>query len=173
MKFELYYDTFIDFGRKFWKDSPPPSTICDFISQILCERESDEVFYKKKCVGGKKCDDCGNLTKFPNKYHIDINDQSLSDTKVKWKRYKYIHTSIQGANSVTRIELREEEIFVIYFLRKFEAEIYKYTKHSHRARWKDLQFKKSREVFPPGTILSVIDFAENYTFVPQKEIQSE
>ena len=38
---------------------------------------------------------------------------------------------------------------------------------------KDLQFKKSCEFFPPGTILSVIDFAENYTFVPQKEIQSE
>ena len=36
-----------------------------------------------------------------------------------------------------------------------------------------IALKKSREVFPPGTILSVIDFAENYTFVPQKEIQSE
>ena len=32
---------------------------------------------------------------------------------------------------------------------------------------------KSREFFPPGTFLLVIDFAENYTFVPQKEIQSE
>ena len=88
--------------------------------------------------------------------------------KVKWKRYEYIHTSIQGANSVKRIELREEEIFVIYFLRKFEAQIYKYTKHSHRARWQDLQVKKFCEVFPLGTILSVIEFAEKYTFVPQK-----
>ena len=93
--------------------------------------------------------------------------------KVKWKRYEYIHTSIQGANSVKRIELLEDEIFLIDFLRKFEAEIYKYTKHSHRAQWQDLQFKKYCEFFPPGTILSVIDFAENYTFVPQKEIQSE
>ena len=73
--------------------------------------------------------------------------------KVKWKRYEYIHTSIQGSNSNTsakRIDLQEEEIFVVYFLRKFEAEIYKYTKHSHRARWQDLQFKKSREVFHQG-----------------------
>ena len=46
VEFELYYDTFHDFGRKFWKDSPPPSTIHDFISQILCERESDEYFTK-------------------------------------------------------------------------------------------------------------------------------
>ena len=53
VEFELYYDTFLDFGRTLWKDSPPPSTIREFISQILCERESDELFYKKKCVGGK------------------------------------------------------------------------------------------------------------------------
>ena len=90
--------------------------------------------------------------------------------KVKWKRYEYIHTSIQGENSVKIIELREDKIFVVYFLRKFYEEIYKYTKHSHRSRWKELQFKKNCEFFPIGTILSVIDFAENYTFVPQKEI---
>ena len=54
VEFELYYDTFLDFGRTFWKDSPPPSSIHDFISQIPCERESDELFYEKKCVGGKK-----------------------------------------------------------------------------------------------------------------------
>ena len=75
MKFQLYYDTFLNFGKTFWKYSPLPSTIHDFISQILCERESDKQFYKKKCVGGKKCDDCGNLTKFQNKYRTDINDQ--------------------------------------------------------------------------------------------------
>ena len=64
VEFELYYDTFLTFGRTFWKDSPPPSTICDFISQILSEIQRDELFYEKKCVGGKKCNDCGNLTKF-------------------------------------------------------------------------------------------------------------
>ena len=48
--------------------------------------------------------------------------------KVKWKRYEYIHTSIQGSSSTTsskRIDLQEEEIFVMDFLRKFEVEIYK------------------------------------------------
>ena len=28
-------------------------------------------------------------------------------------------------------------------------------------------------MFPKGTILSIVDFTENYTFAPQKEIQSE
>ena len=54
VEFQLYYETFINFGRKFWKDSPPPSTIRYFISQILCGRESDELFYEKKRVGGKR-----------------------------------------------------------------------------------------------------------------------
>ena len=31
----------------------------------------------------------------------------------------------------------------------------------------------SSEVFEPGTILLVVDFAENYTFSPKRDIQSE
>ena len=44
--FELYYDTFLQFGKTFWPNSPP-STIRAFISEILCERDSHEIFYKK------------------------------------------------------------------------------------------------------------------------------
>ena len=70
-----------------------------------------------------------------------------------------------SSNAISkRIDLKVDKICVIYFLNKFEEEIYKYTKHSHRAQWKYLQFKQSREVFPQGTILYVVDFAENYTF---------
>ena len=110
MEFQLYYDTFLNFGKTFWKNSCPPSNIHDFISQILCVRKSHEIFYQTKCVGGKKCIDCGNLTKFKNKYYTDINDQSLSNIKVKWNRYEYIHTS-SGSSSTTstkRIDLHEE-----------------------------------------------------------------
>ena len=64
VEFELYYDTFLDFGENLWPSSPPPSTFCSFISEILYKREGDELFYQKKCVGGKKCDRCGNLSCF-------------------------------------------------------------------------------------------------------------
>ena len=97
--FELYYDTFIDFGKTFWENSPPPSTIHDFISKILCEREGDELFYQKKCVGGKKCDDCGNMTLFHCKYPIDMNDQPLSNITINWKRYEYINAHIATSSS--------------------------------------------------------------------------
>ena len=54
-------------------------------------------------------------------------------------------------------------------MKKFEKEIYKYIKHSHRARWQDIQFKQSRDIFPVGTIFSVVDFGENYTFEAQSK----
>jgi hypothetical protein len=112
---------------------------------------------------------------FHSKYHIDTNDQSFSNIIVNWKRYEYLSSTTPHSSNVIskRLDLKVDKICLIEFLKKFEEEIYKYTKHSHRDRWKDLQFKESREVFPPGTILSVVDFAENYTLAAQKEIQSE
>ena len=99
---------------------------------------------------------------FHHKYPIDINDQSLSNIIVDWKRYEYVtysHNSTSSSNALLkRIDLQEDKISVTEFLKKFEKEIYKYIKHSHRARWQDLQFKKSRDVFPQGTIFSVVDF---------------
>ena len=88
-EFELYYDTFLRFGKIFWSNSPP-STIRAFISKILCEKDSHKIFYNKRCVGGKKCDNCGTLALFHHKYPIDINDQSFSNIIVDWKRYEYV-----------------------------------------------------------------------------------
>ena len=78
VEFELYYDTFLWFGKTSWPNSPP-STIRAFIHEILCERDSHEILYKKICVDGKKCDHCGNIALFRHKYPIDINNQSLSN----------------------------------------------------------------------------------------------
>ena len=36
--------------------TPPPPGVCEFVSKILCARENDQVFYKKQCVGGIKCE---------------------------------------------------------------------------------------------------------------------
>ena len=120
--FEVYYDTFLHFGKTFWSNSPP-STIHAFISEILCERDSHETFYNKRCVGGKKCDNCGNITLFHHKYPIDIIDQSLSNIIADWKRYEYVaysHNSISSSNALLkRIDLQEDKISVTEFLKKF------------------------------------------------------
>jgi hypothetical protein len=135
VEFELYYETFIDFGKSLCPSSPPPSTFCAFISKILCEREGDELFYQKKCVGGNKCNHCGNISLFHSKCPIDMNDQSFSNITVNWKRYEYISSMNPHCSNVIsqRIDLKVDKICVIDVLKNFEEEIYKYTKHSHRA----------------------------------------
>ena len=59
------------------------------------------------------------------------------------------------------------------FMTKFRSLIYPHIQHCHSARWQAKQFRDSKNCFPPGCILSVVDFSENYTFVPHTEIQSQ
>ena len=121
--FELYYDTFLWFGKKIWSNSPP-SKIRAFISEILCARDSHENFYNKRCVGGKKCDHYGNIYLFHHKYPIVINDDSFSNIIVDWKRYEYVtysHNSTSSSNALSkRIYLQEDKISVIEFFKMFE-----------------------------------------------------
>ena len=109
----------------------------------LCNRNPGNVFFIKRCVGGRICHECGDLALFHRKFLIDPTHPRLSD-----------------------IDLLEDEIPISDFLDKFQSQIYKYIKHSQRSRWQALEFKHSREVFESGTILSVVYFAENYTFAP-------
>lgn len=59
----------------------------------------------------------------------------------------------------------------------FQAQVLKVMKnfivHNFRARWQSEQFRECLKTFPRGTIVSSIDFSENYTFLVQNEIQSQ
>ena len=75
----------------------------------------------------KKCDHCVNIALFHHKYPIDINDHSLSNIIVDWKRYGYVtysRNSINSTNALSkRIDLQEDKISVTEFLKKFEKQI--------------------------------------------------
>ena len=66
-----------------------------------------------------------------------------------------------------------QQIQVSVFIKKFIEKTHQYVHHVHLARWQDEKFRICRDTFPHGTILSVVDFAENYTLQPQNEIQSQ
>ena len=48
-----------------------------------------------------------------------------------------------------------------------------FTYHNFTAHWQSMQFKKCVETLRDDVVLSVMDFAENYTLQPLTEIQSE
>ena len=59
------------------------------------------------------------------------------------------------------------------FISELHGKIQQYIQHVDMAQWQAEQFRICRDTFPLGTILSVVDFAENYTLQPQNEIQSQ
>ena len=110
-------------------------------------------YFFKRCVGGRRCHECGDLVLFHRKFPIDPTHPGLSDITVKWKRYEYVSMNPSSSSHVPskKINLLEDEIPISYFMEKFQSKIYKYIKHSHGSRWQALEFKHSCEVFEPGT----------------------
>ena len=53
----------------------------------------------------------------------------------------------------------------------FRDHLQKFIKHNFIYRWQAEQFKECLHVFPDDVVVSVVDFAENYTFKEQNEIQ--
>ena len=54
-----------------------------------------------------------------------------------------------------------------WFMKLFQDKIvYEYIGHTHRARWLDDKLKLCKDTFPLGMIVSIVDFAENYTLKP-------
>jgi hypothetical protein len=45
--------------------------------------------------------------------------------------------------------------------------------HQHVARWQDSEFKSCLADLGPNQVISLIDFAENYSFKGQDKIQSQ
>ena len=81
--------------------------------------------------------------------------------------------TLKSGGEGSRCELVAKEISVASFISYFKKNIlYKYAKHSHRSQWLDQKFRMCKETFLIGTIISVVDFDENYTLQPQNETQS-
>ena len=66
-----------------------------------------------------------------------------------------------------------DQVQVCDFISEFCGKIQQYIKHFDTTRWEDEHFRICRDTFPLRTILSVVEFVENYTLQPQNEIQSQ
>ena len=53
------------------------------------------------------------------------------------------------------------QVQVSDFIKEIIENTHQYIQHVHSKRWQDEKFRICRDTFPRGTILSVVDFAEN------------
>ena len=88
------------------------------------------------------------------------------------KKFKNLEYALKDGKIGKRVDLITRNIRVHAFMDDFKSNfIPRYVKYSQHARWLDNEFHQCRNTFTYGTILSVVDFAENYTLAPQEEIQ--
>ena len=144
-----------------------PSSTTEFVKSILCDKLEDSDEFKVQCIKNQ-CEDCGDLHKFSMQIE-NINES----TPVSWMRYEYETYQNKIGDESKKIVLKESELRYDEFMTKFHALINPHIQHCHGARWQAKQFRDSKNCFPPGCILSVVDFSENYTFAPQIELQEQ
>ena len=107
------------------------------------------------------------LDEYLHKNSLTTFRQQLVDVK----RFKTIEYPLKDEKTRRRCDLVTNKVSCHAFMDEFKSVIIpKYIKHSQYARWLDGQFRICKNTFPIVTILSVVDFVENYTLALQDEI---
>jgi hypothetical protein len=82
--------------------------------------------------------------------------QTMSVASKPQKKLTLIHKSITINELITYLKPKLQ-----YFVH-----------HNFVVNWQDMQFKLCLKYVQPGSVILVIDFAKNYSFVIQNEVQS-
>jgi hypothetical protein len=95
-----------------------------------------------------------------------------SRSLVKWKHFAMEVIRTKKGEERKKLQLVYEETtsdkLVSYLKPKLEA----FVQHNFVAKWEDDQFRACLASFPDDTMVSVIDYAGNYSFKVQNEVQS-
>ena len=141
--------------------------LTDLWHSVLCPVEGDG-WHNPKCIKGE-CQQCGvDMLQFCPR-EMDSQETLM----VQWHNFEMVvhgRTKAGKENKVLRMAYQNTPapVYVDYLTKKLRAFIV----HNYIAKWQAERFKESIDTFPPDSILSAVDFAENYTFQPYQEIQS-
>lgn len=146
--------------------------VCQHITSmwesIMCPKPPNSEYHAKKCLMGD-CSQCGvrKLTFCPDEIAEDSREVS-----VKVFMDVGIGQANAGGNEKKRKDLIVQRMKSATFISLFSAHLTSFIKHNFVFRWQAQQFKDCLLKFPSNVVVSVIDFAENYSFKIQNEIQS-
>ena len=143
------------------------SGLTDLWHSVLCPLEGDG-WHAQSCIKGE-CERCGvdMLMLCPRER------DSEGTLKVQWHNFEMVVHGVTKAgkeNKVLRMTYQNTAapIYLDYLREKLRPFIV----HNYIAKWQAERYKESIDTFPPESILSAVDFAENYTFQPYNELQS-
>jgi hypothetical protein len=120
------------------------------------------MWHKYDCLMGT-CDDCGveNLLLF---YPLEI--EANSDETLYWKKFEKVVVGINPRTGKEKMKVREQfkETSLADFVSYLKPTVQDFIRHNLIARWQDKQAALALSGLDSITILSHIDYAENYTF---------
>jgi hypothetical protein len=135
----------------------------------VCPKGELDVWHKLDCLMGE-CPNCG-FHLFPLcPFELSSTDSFL----VKWKCFEYYEVGVDKRTGKPKKRLKEafRDTPVEEFLSYMGKTVSTFITHNFRARWQDEQCHLMMKNVPEGVLVSHIDFAENYSFAIQNEVQS-
>ena len=149
-------------------DKHTQRSITDLWESVLCLKPAFSEFHAKPCLQGD-CNECG-----PSRLKLCPNEVCNDEFVISVKVFEDIETTNcdEEGNKKKRKDLILKSLKVKDFISSFQRHIVSFIKHNFTVRWQAQQFKNCLTMFPNDVVVSVIDFAENYSFKEQNEIQS-
>ena len=143
------------------------SGVTDMVDSILCPKKDGSQWHARECVFGD-CDSCG----------VDYLPLCLTEEEgfkaniVKWKHFSLETITTKKGEQRKKLQLVYEESTSDKLVSYLKPKLQDFARHSFVAKWEDEQFRTCLENFPADTMVSVVDYAENYSFEVQNEVQS-
>ena len=134
---------------------------------ILCPKSDHNQWHRRECVFGE-CESCG-VDFLPL---CPTEEDGTSVQKVKWKRFSMENITTKKGEVKKKLTLVYKETSSAELVSYLKPKLQDFVRHVFVAKWDDEQFKNCLANFRDDTIVSVIDFAENYSFEVQNEVQS-
>ena len=133
----------------------------------VCAKAEGDLFHRLECLMGE-CDRCGGHL-FP----VCPLESGNEEYRLKWRRFATENIGVdEEGRPKTRVGEVHMETSLPEFFQYLQPVLHAFITHNFVAKWQDVNCRKSMVDMPRDVILSHVDFAENYTFQIQNEIQS-
>ena len=162
------------------------TTTNDFLKGRLCSptnvdgADLGRSYFQIGCIKGE-CQQCEGLDTLEQDFRINPRCPTVNE-KIKHRCYQlgYIYNKHEReqrqaeGKTTSRVRMNTEisETPDLFLHRLFHT-MKTYAMHKHLAIWQQKRAEHLRENLPKGSILSEWDFAENYSFWHEVEIQQE
>ena len=131
--------------------------VYDISDTTSCSKGSNK-YHDKRCLD-RKCENCG-IQNLKNVLQITEPQQVC-----QWRRWEIVPET-------KRKEIVSKEGSFASFIEELTNECTTFSKHLFVAQWQHNQFRHLTENIPSGSVVQVLDFAQNYRCIFQNEVQS-